>query len=78
MAGFMIYFWTFSLIAGWYKPQFKREYQTIHYENTWYYVLARYNNRLVLSESFAPEEARFIIFNTENHNDYEVKIARVR
>lgn len=20
----MIYFWTFSLIAGWYKPQFKK------------------------------------------------------
>lgn len=33
MAGFMIYFWTFSLIAGWYKPQFKKEYQTLHYEN---------------------------------------------
>ncbi len=29
MAGFMIYFWAFSLIAGWYKPQFKREYQAI-------------------------------------------------
>lgn len=36
MAGFMIYFWTFSLIAGWYKPQFKKEYQTLHYENAGY------------------------------------------
>ncbi len=43
MAGFMIYFWTFSLIPGWYKPQFKREYQSIHYDNVWYYVLARYD-----------------------------------
>lgn len=50
MAGFMIYFWTFSLIAGWYKPQFKKEYQTLHYENARYYVLARYDGRLVLSQ----------------------------
>ena len=46
MAGFMIYFWTFSLIAGWYKPQFKKEYQTLHMD-AGYYVLARYDGRLV-------------------------------
>ncbi|EPF44840.1 hypothetical protein F869_04552 [Klebsiella pneumoniae subsp. pneumoniae CIP 52.145 = B5055] len=28
MAGFMIHFWIFSLIAGWYKPQFKKEYHS--------------------------------------------------
>ncbi len=49
MAGFMIYFWAFSLIAGWYKPQFKREYQAIDYENVWYYIIARYDDCLVLS-----------------------------
>ncbi|CDI27860.1 hypothetical protein KPST380_990004 [Klebsiella pneumoniae subsp. pneumoniae BJ1-GA] len=52
MAGFMIHFWIFSLIAGWYKPQFKKEYQTLHYENVCYYVLARYDDRLVLSQSY--------------------------
>lgn len=63
MAGFMIYFWTFSLIAGWYKPQFKKEYQTLHYENARYYVLARYDGRLVLSQSYRNGSRKFVIIN---------------
>lgn len=63
MAGFMIYFWTFSLIAGWYKPQFKKEYQTLHYENARYYVLARYDGRLVLSQSYRSGSRKFVIIN---------------
>ena len=63
MAGFMIYFWTFSLIAGWYKPQFKKEYQTLHYENAGYYVLARYDGRLVLSQSYRNGSRKFVIIN---------------
>ncbi|EFJ3029941.1 hypothetical protein OYB12_16095 [Escherichia coli] len=78
MAGFMIYFWTFSLIAGWYKPQFKREYQTLHYENTWYYVLARYDSRLVLSESYRSESTKFVILNSEHIDDFKINVVRVR
>ncbi|EJY9926069.1 hypothetical protein OFJ45_004954, partial [Escherichia coli] len=78
MAGFMIYFWTFSLIAGWYKPQFKREYQTIHYENTWYYVLARYDDRLVLSKSYSNGSSAFVILNSGQIDDFEINVVRVR
>jgi len=78
MAGFMIYFWTFSLIAGWYKPQFKREYQTIHYENTWYYVLARYDDRLVLSKSYSNGSSAFVILNSGQIDDFKINVVRVR
>ena len=78
MAGFMIYFWTFSLIAGWYKPQFKREYQAIHYENVWYYVLARYDDRLVLSKSYRHGSTNFVILNSANTDNFEINIVRVR
>ncbi|EMV1174862.1 hypothetical protein AABI01_004853, partial [Escherichia coli] len=78
MAGFMIYFWAFSLIAGWYKPQFKREYQAIHYENVWYYIIARYDDRLVLSKSYRSGGKKFVIFNSGNINDFEINTVRVR
>ncbi|EET7399079.1 TPA: hypothetical protein IBI12_004984 [Escherichia coli] len=78
MAGFMIYFWTFSLIAGWYKPQFKREYQSIHYDNVWYYVLARYDDRLVLSKSYRSGSTKFVILNSGHIDDFEINIVRVR
>ncbi|EEQ1519132.1 hypothetical protein GP938_25690 [Escherichia coli] len=78
MAGFMIYFWTFSLIAGWYKPQFKKEYQTLHYENAWYYVLARYDDRLVLSQSYRNGSTKFVIINSGHIGDFEINVVRVR
>lgn len=78
MAGFMIYFWAFSLIAGWYKPQFKREYQAVHYENVWYYIIARYDDRLVLSKSYRSGGKKFVIFNSGNINDFEINTVRVR
>ncbi|MFP1483559.1 hypothetical protein ACLB1S_15630 [Escherichia coli] len=77
MAGFMIYFW-YLLIAGWYKPQFKREYQAIHYENVWYYIIARYDDRLVLSKSYRSGGKKFVIFNSGNINDFEINTVRVR
>lgn len=78
MAGFMIYFWTFSLIAGWYKPQFKKEYQTLHYENARYYVLARYDDRLVLSQSYRNGSTKFVIINSGHIGDFEINVVRVR
>ncbi|HAZ3472787.1 TPA: hypothetical protein J1Y50_001916 [Escherichia coli] len=78
MAGFMIYFWAFSLIAGWYKPQFKREYQAIHYENVWYYIIARYDDRLVLSKSYSSGGKKFVICNSGNIDDFEINVVRVR
>lgn len=78
MAGFMIYFWAFSLIAGWYKPQFKREYQAIRYENVWYYIIARYDDRLVLSKSYSSGGKKFVICNSGNIDDFEINVVRVR
>lgn len=78
MVGFMIYFWAFSGIAGWYKPQLKKEYQMLHYDNGWYYVLARYDNRLILSDSFEADRKQFIIFNSEQSADFEISIVRPR
>ncbi|RAX32826.1 UNVERIFIED_CONTAM: hypothetical protein DQE83_23180 [Escherichia coli] len=78
MAGFMIYFWTFSLIAGWYKPQFKTEYQMLHYENVWYYVLARYDDRLVLSKSYRSQSTKFVILNSGHIDDFEINVVRMR
>lgn len=78
MAGFMIYFWLFSLIAGWYKPQFKKEYQMLQYENVWYYVLARYDERLVVSESYRSGSSKFVILNSENIDGFKINVVRVR
>ncbi|MEL9773931.1 hypothetical protein J4W93_20870, partial [Escherichia coli] len=78
MVGFMIYFWTFSLIAGWYKPQFKQEYQALHYENVWYYVIARYDERLVLSKSYRSGSMKFVILNRGHIDDFEINEIRVR
>lgn len=78
MAGFMIYFWVFSLIAGWYKPQFKKEYQMLRYGNVWYYVLARYDERLVLSKSYSNGSSTFVILNSGQVNTFEINVVRVR
>ncbi|WP_096975725.1 hypothetical protein [Escherichia coli] len=74
MFGFMAYFWSVSLFAGWYKPQFKKEYQMLYYENAWYYVLARYDKRLVLSESFNVDDRKFIILNSDKIDRLEINI----
>ncbi|HIA7749368.1 TPA: hypothetical protein ACWSDU_005255, partial [Escherichia coli] len=78
MVGFMIYFWGFSLIAGWYKPQFKKEYQMLHYDSVWYYVLARYDDRLVLSKSYSNGSSTFVILNSGQIDDFEINVVRVR
>ena len=78
MSGFMIYFWVFSLIDGWYKPQFKNEYQMLHYENVWYYVLARYDDHLVLSTSYKSGSDKFVILNTKNAANFEINMIRAR
>ncbi|TGD58799.1 hypothetical protein DXT73_29190, partial [Escherichia coli] len=44
MIAFVAYFWLFSFLTGYYKPQFKKEYEMINYNDGWYYVLARYDN----------------------------------
>ncbi|EPT7718389.1 hypothetical protein ACVSDK_004760 [Escherichia coli] len=78
MVLFIIYFWAFSLIAGWYKPILKKEYQVLYYNNAWYYVLARYDNRLVLSETFKADGNYFIIFNTSQSNNFKINSVRTR
>ena len=63
MAGFMIYFWTFSLIAGWYTPHFKNACPELDFDSAGYYVLARYDGRLVLSQSYRSGSRKFVIIN---------------
>ncbi|EFY2064841.1 hypothetical protein DRG10_23110 [Shigella sonnei] len=78
MAGFLVYFWLFSFLVGWYKPQLKKEYQMLCYNNSWYYILARYDSRLILSSSFKDDSNRFLIFNTEQSGFYEINDVYVR
>lgn len=78
MAGFLVYFWFFFFLVGWYKPQLKKEYQMLCYNNSWHYVLARYDSRLVLSSSFKDDSNRFLIFNTEQSGFYEINDVYVR
>ncbi|HFR8883724.1 TPA: hypothetical protein ACHW4Z_004398, partial [Shigella flexneri 2a] len=56
----------------------KKEYQMLCYNNSWYYVLARYDSRLVLSSSFKDDSNRFLIFNTEQSGFYEINDVYVR
>lgn len=78
MTCFVAYFWFFSFLTGYYKPQFKKEYEMINLKNTWYYVLARYDNRLVLSNSFKIGNNRFIVFRSEQNDSLEVNVVRTR
>ncbi|EPQ7520472.1 hypothetical protein ACUV9T_004309, partial [Shigella sonnei] len=45
---------------------------------SWYYILARYDSRLVLSSSFKDDSNRFLIFNTEQSGFYEINDVYVR
>ncbi|ASQ17369.1 hypothetical protein [Enterobacter cloacae] len=78
MTGFMAYFWLFSLFAGWYKPQFKKEYQTLYHDNAWYYVLARYDNRLVLSGAYRGDGTKFIILDIGQMAYFDISEVSVR
>lgn len=78
MLVFMVYFWLFSFIAGVYKPQSKKEYETILHNGEWYYVLAKYNERLILSKSFMANSKRFLIYKQDTENSYEINIVKVR
>lgn len=78
MAWFLVYFWMFSLVVGWYKPQFRKEYEMVRYKNEWHYILARYNNNLVLSKSFRSGSRRFIIFSPEKNSAYEINSVKSR
>ncbi|HBR1031149.1 TPA: hypothetical protein L9K80_004881 [Klebsiella quasipneumoniae subsp. similipneumoniae] len=78
MLSFMVYFWMFSFFGGWYKAQFKKEYEMINYRSEWYYVIARYDSCLILSKSFMSGTKRFIIFRSEQSENYEINIIRSR
>ncbi|WP_454740609.1 hypothetical protein [Citrobacter freundii] len=78
MVFFVIYFWLFSFLSGYYKPQFKKEYEMISFKNDWYYVLARFDNQLVLSKYFKGGNGRFLVFRSEQSGSYEVNIVRTR
>lgn len=71
-------FWMFSLVVGWYKPQFRKEYEMVRYKNEWHYILARYNSNLVLSKSFRSGSRRFIIFSPEKNSAYEINSVKSR
>lgn len=75
--GFVIYFWVFSFSVGFYKPQFKKEYEMMNYNDGWYYVLARYDTTLVLSKSFKSGNGRFLVIGSEQLKDYEFNMVRV-
>lgn len=78
MACFVAYFWCFSFITGYYKPQFQKSYEMINLKDSWYYVLARYDNRLVLSKSFNSRADRYIVYRPEQNNILEINIVRSR
>ncbi|HDI3023915.1 hypothetical protein G9G39_22630 [Cronobacter sp. EKM101R] len=78
MVGFIIYFWLFSFVAGWYKPQIKKEYEMLHHNGGWYYVLARYDKRLILSKTFSADERHFLVLNYEQSQDIEITKVRTR
>ncbi len=67
LVGFVIYFWVFSFSVGFYKPQFKKEYEMMNYNGGWYYVLARYDTTLVLSKSFKSGNGRLILPTNSGH-----------
>ncbi|CBG88380.1 hypothetical protein [Citrobacter rodentium] len=78
MAFFVAYFWFFSFLTGYYKPQLKKEYEMIIHKNSGYYVLARYDNCLVLSKTFKAGSQRFIVFRPEQNSSFEVNVVRTR
>ncbi len=78
MIGFILYFWVFSFVAGWYKPQVKKQYEMIQYDNQWYYVIARYDSCLILSKSFVADTKRFIVFRSYKAENYEINIIQSR
>ncbi|CAD6031026.1 hypothetical protein Q0S50_23420 [Escherichia coli :H19] len=78
MICFVAYFWFFSFLTGYYKPQFKKEYEMINLQNTWYYVLARYDNSLVLSKSYKTGSNRFLVFRSEQNDNLEINVVQTR
>ncbi len=42
------------------------------------YIIARYDDRLVLSKSYRSGGKKFVIFNSGNINDFEINTVRVR
>ncbi|EEZ8328957.1 hypothetical protein IBM18_004871 [Escherichia coli] len=78
MIAFVAYFWLFSFLTGYYKPQFKKEYEMINYNDGWYYVLARYDNCLVLSTSFNAGSKRFVIYQSAQDKNLQIDIVRTR
>ncbi|EGO8358063.1 hypothetical protein EYW98_00635 [Escherichia coli] len=78
LVSFVAYFWLFSFLTGYYKPQFKKEYEMINYNDNLYYVLARYDNRLVLSTSFNAGNKRFVIYQSAQDKNLQVDIVRTR
>lgn len=67
----------FSFSVGFYKPQFKKEYEMMNYNDGWYYVLARYDTTLVLSKSFKSGNGRFLVIRSEQLKDYEFNMVQV-
>lgn len=78
MSGFIVYFWGFSFLVGVYKPQLKKEYEMIHYNSEWYYVLARHHDSFILSKSFTENNNRFVIFRPQAGESYEISLVKVR
>lgn len=50
----------------------------LHYDSVWYYVLARYDDRLVLSKSYSNGSSTFVILNSGQIDDFEINVVRVR
>ncbi|HHR4053022.1 TPA: hypothetical protein ACS50C_005033 [Salmonella enterica] len=78
VSGFIFYFWAFSFLVGFYKPQIKKEYEMIQYDGVWYYVLARNHDGFILSKSFMKNNNRFIIFRPQSGESYEINLVKVR
>lgn len=76
LIGFIVYLWIFSFSVGFYKPQFKKEYEMMNHNDGWYYILARYDTSLVLSKSFKSGNGRFLVIRTDQFKNYEFNIVQ--
>lgn len=62
-----IYFALSAFMIGYYRPIFKQEYSTITLFNEDYYILAKSNEKLILSQDIDNRNMKFFIYPCINH-----------
>ncbi|EFH4637586.1 TPA: hypothetical protein OBO48_004616 [Escherichia coli] len=78
MVAFVINFWLFSYLAGYYRSQIKKDFEMINHKGSWYYVLMKNNDGLILSKSYSRGHNQFIFLKTDKFSSYEFSMVKVR